>query len=204
MAIEEAKRRDVPKASIQGFLKKLSESKDKTTYQRYLFEGRLYKKVSFIVTIFTDNLAHARIQIATPFKRHSADMTNTKRLFIERGVFNVTARKEISVDNFEDECLTDAIECGCEDIEVYDAAERKVTFFCDAREFLGVRHKLSRAGHQIEHSELVFFPNTALAQLNEAELLDYKKFKAKLLDVEGFDEIYDNVENDDDDNDDNS
>lgn len=166
-----------------------------------MFEGRLYKKVYFIAVVYTDNLPHIRIQMATPFKRHFAETLNAKRLFIERGVFNVIARDGINVDNFEDECLNDAIECGAEDIEVFDAAEKKVTFFCEPREFLSVKHKLSIAGHNIEHSECAFIPNTNLIQLNDTELADYKKFKARVMDVEGFDEIYDNVENDDDDND---
>lgn len=198
-AVEEAKRRDVPRATIQGFLKKLSETKDKSSFQRHLFEGRLYKKLYFIATVFTDNLAHARIQMATPYKKHLAENTNAKRVFIERGVFNVITRDSINLENFEDECLNDAIECGADDIEVFDKTQRQVTFFCDAREFVKVRHKLSTAGHQIERSELVFFPNTNLVRLSDTEMADYKKFKSRLIDIIGFDDIYDNLEDDDDD-----
>lgn len=198
-AVEEARRRDVPNTTIKNYLKKLSESKDKSNFQRHLFEGRLYKKLCFIATVYTDNLAHLRIQMATPFRKHLAEATNTKRLFTERGVCNVTARDGISVPNIEEECLNDAIECGAEDIEVFDAAERQVSFFCSPQDFLRVRQKLTAAGHKIEHSELAFFPNTQLVQLSDAELTDYKKFKERLISIEGFDEIYDNVENDDDD-----
>lgn len=200
-AIEEAKRRDVPRATIQGFLKKLSETKDKSTFQRHLFEGRLYKKLYFIATVFTDTLPHARIQMATPYKKHLAENINAKRVFIERGVFDVITRDNINMDKFEDECLNDAIECEAEDVEVFDAAQRKVTFFCDARDFLKVRHKLSLAGHQIERSELVFIPNTNLVRLSDTEMADYKKFKTRLDDIVGFDDIFDNLENDDDDDD---
>lgn len=182
-------------------MKKLSEAKDKANYQRQLFEGRLYKKLYFIASVYTDSVAHTRIQMATPYKKHLAENTNTKRLFIERGVCNVIARDGISADNFEDECLNDAIECGAEDIEVYDVAERQVTFFCDPRELLKVRQKLTAAGHNVEQSELVFCPtpSTQLVQLSDAEVADYKKFKDRLTLVEGFDGIYDNAENDDDD-----
>lgn len=193
-AIEEATRRGVPKSTIQNFLKKMTETKDKTNIQRHLFEGRLYKKLYVIISIYTDNLAHTKIQIATHYRKHLVDATNVKRLFNERGIFNVIARDGIAIDNIEDECLNDAVECGAEDVEVFNAAERQVSFFCSPTEFLRVRHKLALAGHKIEHSECAFFPNTQLVRLSESELADYEKFKEKLNSIDGFDEIYDNLD----------
>lgn len=197
-AIEEALRRDVPKSTVQTFLKKLADSKDKTTFQRHLFDGRLYKKLHFIIAIFTDSLPHAKIQIATVYRKHLVETTNSKRLFDERGVFNVIARDGITADNIEEECLNDADQCGADDFEVFNAAERKVSFFCDPKEFLKVQNKLTLAGYLIEHSECAFYPKTTAAQLSESELVDYGKFKTKLLNIDGFDEVYDNLaENDD-------
>lgn len=183
--------------TVQNFLKKLTDSKDKTVIQRHLFEGRLYKKLYVVIAIFTDNLAHTRIQIATSYRKHLVEISNTKRLFTERGQFNVTAvRDGITADNIEEECLNDAVKCGAEDIEVFNAAERHVTFFCDPKNFLQVRYKLTLAGHRIEQSECAFFPNIQLVQLTESELVDYHKFKERLLNVDGFDEIYDNLDED--------
>lgn len=201
-AIDEARRRDVPAATIQGFLKKLTETKDKSQLQRHLFEGRVYKKLNFIASVYTDKLPHVKVQMATIYRKHLVDSsTNVKRLFIERGILHVIARDGIDLNSFEDDCTADAIECGAEDIEVFDVNERKVTFFCDPKEFLRVRNKLSLAGYKIEHSECSFFPSEScnLVQLNESELKDYNKIKNKLTQIEGFDEIYDNLENDDDD-----
>lgn len=205
-AVDEARRRDVPLATIQGFLKKLTDTKDKSQLQRHLFEGRVYKKLNFIAAIYTDKLAHVKVQMATIYRKHLIENTNVKRLFVERGIVHVIARDGIDKKNFEDECTADAIECGAEDIEVFDVNERKVIFFCDPKEFLRVRNKLTTAGHKIEHSECSFFPNTNcnLAQLTEAELKDYNKMKDKLTQIEGFDEIYDNLEDDDGADDDNS
>lgn len=197
-AIDEALRRDVPKSTVQNFLKKLTETKDKNTVQKHLFEGRLYKKLYVVIVVFTDNLAHTKIQIATSFRKHLVEATNTKRLFDEQGVFHVIARDGITAENIEEECLNDADECGANDFDVFNATERKVTFFCDPREFLKVRHKLALAGHKIEHSECAFFPKVPSAQLSDAELTDYEKFKGRLLSVDGFDEVYDNLaENED-------
>lgn len=127
--------------------------------------------------------------------QHNVEQINAKRSFVERGVFNVIARSGINIDRIEDECLSDAIECGAEDIEVDDAIEQQVTFFCDPLEFPKVKQKLTAIGHRIEHAECIFFPKIPLVQLNENELADYDKFKDRLVFVDGLDEIYDNVEN---------
>ncbi|XP_031618443.1 uncharacterized protein LOC116337742 [Contarinia nasturtii] len=198
-AVAEAIRRDVPKTTIQNFLKKLSEIKDKPI-QRYLYEGRMYKKLYVVISMFPNSVGLAKIQIATVFRKHLVEAINAKRVFNERGVINVTARDGISLEHIEDECLSDAIECGAEDIEVYNAAERQVSFFCDPNEFLKVRQKLSALGHKVEHSECEFFPKTQLVQLKESELNDYKNFKSKLIEFDGFDEIYDNLDDDNDEN----
>lgn len=196
MAIEEALKRNVPKGTIQTALKKLSESKGKEESKRLLFEYRLYKKLMVIVAIFTDRSAHVRIRMATPMKKHLAEVTNIKRLFIERGVFNVIARPDIKIDNLEDECLSDAIEFGADDIDVHDIDKKQVTFFCDPNHFFKVKHQLTAAGYQIEYSECDFFPNIPLVELTESEQADYNKFKERLMSIEGFDEIYDNLKDD--------
>lgn len=196
IAIEEALKRNIPKGSIQAALKRLSESKGKEESKRLLFEYRLYKKLLVIVTIFTDRVAHVRIQMATPMKKHLAEVANIKRSFIERGVFNVIARPDIKIDNLEYECLSDAIEFGAEDIEVHDIDEKQVTFFSDPNHFFKVKQKLIAAGYQIEYSECDFFPTIPLVELTESEQADYNKFKGRLMSIEGFDEIYDNLKDD--------
>lgn len=196
MAIEEALKRNVPKGTIQTALKRLSDSKGKEESRRLLFEYRLYKKLMVIVTIFTDRAAYIRIQMATPVRKHLAEVANIKRLFIERGVFNVIARPDIRTDNLEDECLSDAIEFGAEDIEVHDIDKMQVTFYCEPNHFFKVRQKLIAAGYQVEYSECDFIPTMPLVELTESERADYNKFKERLMSIEGFDEIYDNLKDD--------
>lgn len=136
-------------------------------------------------------MAHVRIQMATPMKKHLAEVLNAKRSFIERGVLNAIATTD--AEHFEDNCLTDAVECGADDIEVFDAAKRQVIFFCDPIELPKVKQKLTSVGYRIEYSECEFFPNIPLVSLTETEMADYKHFKERLLSIEGFDEVYDNL-----------
>lgn len=196
-AISEALKRDVPKSTITNLLKKFEDTKDKNAYQRLIFEGRIHKKIFFVAIVYTDKVPHARHQMTYPYKKHLVDASSTKRLFDERGVINAIARSGINADNFESDCLGDAIECGAEDIEVHSVAERQVTFLCGPRDLMEVRKKLATAGYQIEDSDCIFFPNTHLVELNDAEAADYKKFKERLTLVDGFEEIYDNLKEDD-------
>lgn len=66
-AVEEALKRDVPKATIQKVLKQLSENK--VASHRHLFEVRLYRKVYVIIAIYTNNVPLTKNQIAFAFKK---------------------------------------------------------------------------------------------------------------------------------------
>lgn len=196
-AIDEALRRDVPQNTIQATLKKYAQTPDTTKLHRHLYEGRLYHKVFAIIAIYTENLQLTRNQIAAALKKHKFVSDGTKNLFTERGVIDAIARPEIRSDNIEDDCLEDAIECGAEDIEVHDANEKQITFYCEPQEILRVKHKLSSLGHHIVNAECIFIPKSALVTLTESEAENYEIFKEKLRAVDGFDEIYDNIDDED-------
>lgn len=197
--IDEAMKRDVPASTIKTALKKLSEATDTSKVHRHLWEGRLYGKLFIVLAVYTDNLGLARNQLAVPFKKHNFLHNNTKHMFTERGVIAALARPEVRTDHFEDDCLNDAIECGAEDIEVGDVAERQVTFYCEPNEFVRVKQKLSSSGYKIVDAECVFFWEAPTAALSEDETKNYDQFKERLVQgVDGFDTIYDNLDDDGD------
>lgn len=200
-AIDEAIRRGVTMSTIKITMKKSSESVDTSKLHRHLFEGRLYNKLFIIIAVYTDNLALTRNQIAAPFRKHRLEANNTKHCFEERGLISAIARPDINTEQFDEECLNDAVECGAEDVEIYDVAERQVTFICDANDIVSVKQKLTKAGHKIAAAECVFEPKVPTVSLSAAELENYESFKQKLETlVEGFDEIYDNLESDENEN----
>lgn len=167
---------------------------------RHVFEGRLYNKMFLIIAVYTDNLELTRNQLAAIFKKHRFDAKSVRGLFVERGVIDALARPDIKVESIEDECIGDAMECGAENVEIFDAIERKVTFHCDPNEIIRVRQKLATAGHEIAHSECVFESKAPGITLKDAEAKDFEVFKGKLKSfVDGFDEIYTNLEAEDED-----
>lgn len=190
----------VKKNTIDATLKKCIESPVRSKMPRHIFEGRLYNKMFLIIAVYTENLELTRNQLANIFKKHRFDAKSVKGLFVERGMIDAIARPDINVDSIEDECIGDAMECGAENVEIYDANERKVTFHCDPSDIVRVRHKLATAGHEIAHSECVFESKAPGITLKDAEAKDFEIFKGKLKSyVDGFDEVYSNLEEEDDD-----
>lgn len=190
-AIDLALRNDVPKATITTALKKYTEATD-ANLRRHLFECRLYCKVYTVITFYTANLIQTRMQINTAMRKHNADQTKVKHIFTERGVINAIVRPTINETTIEDDCTTDAIECGANDVDVFDVAQRYVTFFCEPETLLGVKTGLERMGYQIENSDIVYEPSQTVL-ISAAERADYEKFKEKLNAIDGFDDIFDNV-----------
>lgn len=186
----------VPKATIQAALKKASETPNAGSLQRHYFECRLYGRVFIIFAYCTTNLAQTKILLNTIFRKHNAELMRTRHVFEERGVIDAIARPEIDGATLEDDVTSDAIECGADDVHIFDGDKRLVTFFCEPRTMVAVRGALEKRGYQIEGSEWVFDIENRV-QLNEAERNDYAKFNAKLNSIDGFDCIYDNVADDD-------
>lgn len=128
-------------------------------------------------------------------RKHNADQTKVKHIFAERGVINAIVRPTIQETNIEDDCTTDAIECGANDVDVFDVAQRYVTFFCEPETLLGVKTQLERLGYQVENSDIVYEPSQ-MALISAAERVDYEKFKEKLMAIDGFDDVFDNIADD--------
>lgn len=187
----------MPQSTIKTTLKKLSETPDASKIQRHLFEGRLYGKVFLVIPIYTENLPLARNQMATPFKKHHFTTNNTKHMFNERGVIHAIARPDVRIDHFEDDCLSDAVEVGAEDVEIHDVAERQVTFYCEPNEFVKVKQKLTSSGYKIVDADCHFIWEAPTVKLNADEAKNYEQFKERLqTGVDGFEVIYDNVDDD--------
>lgn len=199
-AIEEAKRHDVPAATIKTTLKKLTDQPDLKKVHRHIYEGRLYGKLYLLIVVYSENLQTTRCQLGPPFRKHNFVSNNSKALFTERGVIAAVARADVRTDHFEDDCLNDAIECDAEEIDVIDIDQRLVTFYCEPNDLPKVVQKLGSCGYTINDSERVFIWDGPGLKLNDAEAKDYETFKGKMVEyVEGFDIIYDNVDDTNDD-----
>lgn len=194
-AVDIALKNNVPRVTIQAALKKLKECADEANLRRHVFECRLYKRVVVVFTYYSTNLAQTRIPLGTVFRKHNAELVKVKHLFNEKGYVDAQVRPGVNETNIEDDCTTDAIECGATDVHIHDAAQQQVTFYCEPDAVVDVRQRLEKLGYQIENSD-VFFEPLNLIGISDKEKVDYEKFKERLRSIEGFDDVFDNIEGD--------
>lgn len=197
--IDIALKYNVPRATIQSALKKMKECPDEANMRRHVFECRLYQKVFVVFTYYTINLGTTRVPLGTAFRKHNAELIKIRHMFEEKGYVDALVPPRVNESNIEDDCTTDAIECGASDVHVHNAAERQVTFYCEPNAVVGVRQNLEKLGYQIENSDISFDAHK-LVRISKKEKLDYDKFMERLRAIEGFDDVFDNIESDGEDN----
>lgn len=196
-AIESAIKKGVLKTTIQMALKKLKENPDASQLQRHIFECRVYNKVFMIAVYYTVNWGLTKSLVGNAFRRHNAEIIKTTHLFDEKGYINGIVRSGVNTENMQDDCETDAIETGANEVYIEDVADRQVTFYCEPQVpyINGVRQQLEKLGYKIEESGISYEPHNLVA-INVKEQLDYTKFREKLEAIDGFDELFDNIEDD--------
>ncbi|XP_050070772.1 probable transcriptional regulatory protein Teth514_1449 [Anopheles maculipalpis] len=190
-AIDEALKRNMPNATIQGILKKCTTQS--VELKKYTLEIKALDQVNVICVLYTDRFAQLKMEMATILRKNFALFFDTMHAFDERGFVEAIAPADVKSDNLLSVCTDHAIETGAEDIEVMDENNRLIRFLCDPRDLDKVKKELEKLNYCVEHSEHAFFPKSTI-KLNAEALEAYEKLKEKLKAMEGVEDIYDNVE----------
>lgn len=190
-AIDEALKKNMPNATIQGILKKCSTQS--VELKKYTLEIKALDQVNVICVLYTDRFAQLKMDMATILRKNFALFFNTMHAFDEKGFVEAIPPEEIKVDDLVSVCTDHAIEMGAEDIEVMDELTRLIRFLCEPRDLDKVKKELEKLNYSIEHSEHAFFPKATI-KLNPEAMEAYEKLKEKLKAMDGVEDIYDNVE----------
>uniref|UniRef100_D3TRF2 Uncharacterized conserved protein n=1 Tax=Glossina morsitans morsitans TaxID=37546 RepID=D3TRF2_GLOMM len=190
--IDDALRKNMPMSSIQSSIKKSQQNK--TELKRYRLDLRFKQKVFIVLIIYTDNYSGLKQEIASILRKFGAMMIDTNNLFEEYGLIEATVSKERldSTKNIEELATDDAIECGAEEVEVSDATKGLVNFICRPEEVLSLRKSIETKNYIIENTEHIYTP-VKYVELPSEEQAVYEKFIAKLHQISGIEEIYDNL-----------
>uniref|UniRef100_A0A1B0FPW2 Transcriptional regulator n=1 Tax=Glossina morsitans morsitans TaxID=37546 RepID=A0A1B0FPW2_GLOMM len=205
--IDDALRKNMPMSSIQSSIKKSQQNK--TELKRYRLDLRFKQKVFIVLIIYTDNYSGLKQEIASILRKFGAMMIDTNNLFEEYGLIEATVSKERldSTKNIEELATDDAIECGAEEVEVSDATKGLVNvrrlkakslntenteFNILPEEVLSLRKSIETKNYIIENTEHIFTP-VKYVELSSEEQAVYEKFIAKLHQISGIEEIYDNL-----------
>ncbi|KAL9929315.1 uncharacterized protein ACN427_010812 isoform 1-T5 [Glossina fuscipes fuscipes] len=184
-------RKNMPMSTIQSSIKKCQQNK--TELKRCRLDLRFKQKVFIVLIIYTDNYSGLKQEIA-PILRKSGAMIDTNNSFEEYGLIEATVSKEhlVSSKNIEELATENAIECGAEEVEVSDAAAGLVKFICRPEELLSLRKSIETKNYIIDNMEHIYTP-VKYVELPSEEHAGYEKFLAKLHQISGIEEIYDNL-----------
>uniref|UniRef100_A0A2M4AXI9 Putative transcriptional regulator n=2 Tax=Anopheles triannulatus TaxID=58253 RepID=A0A2M4AXI9_9DIPT len=190
-AIDEALKKNMPNATIQGILKKCTAQS--VELKKYTVEIKALDQVNVICVLYTDRFAQLKMEMATILRKNFALFFDTMHAFDERGFIEAIPPPEVTSDQLDSVCTDHAIETGAEDVEVMDESNRLVRFLCEARVVDQVKKELEKLNYTVEHCEQAYFPKSTI-KLNADAMLAYEKLKEKLKAMDGVEDIYDNVE----------
>lgn len=128
IAIDEALKRNMPNATIQGVLKKCATQTAKL--KRYQMEIRHGQKVFIVAHMYTDHYTGAKMTLAALLRKSGSSYADTVHMFFDKGIIEVVGNDKITAQTFDEleEIGTEhAIECGAEELEIIDVGTRHMT-----------------------------------------------------------------------------
>lgn len=177
MAIDNAKKANVPNANIEKAIKRgTGELKDAAQIEEVIYEGYGPGGTAVIVECLTDNTNRTYTNIRTIFNKQGGNLGKTgvvTWMFDRKGVITLNLE---GIDPEEAELA--AIDAGADDLEREDGI---MEVYISPGELSTVADKLSTAGFEAEQAEVQLIPNqtvkvedesTAKKILNFMEALD--------------------------------
>ncbi|XP_063705256.1 probable transcriptional regulatory protein Kole_1935 [Culicoides brevitarsis] len=195
--IDQAIKHKMPMGTIQNVIKKYSDPANSAKLVRFIQDMKALGKVQMIAVLVTENPKGTIQNMANFMKKFAGtNYDNCRSMFDERGVIEATIPdkfKDLDEAALEEACTDDAIECGAEEVEVVDFAEKIVTFACNPVELERIKRSITERGYSIDFAGPIFVPKMTV-KLTPAEIETLEKLKAKLKEVEGVEEFFDNVD----------
>ncbi len=128
VAVDEALKRNMPNATIQGVLKKCSGQNLKL--KKHLLEIRHGFKVFMVVALYTENLSQSKPFISPILKKSSSTFTDTIHMFFDKGIVEVVGNDTLETktpEELEEIATEHAIDSGAEELEIIDAKSKHMT-----------------------------------------------------------------------------
>ncbi len=185
LAIQNAKKNNVPKELIQRAIHKQNETKNlkEVTYEGYAPGG-----VAVLVECMTDNINRTVSQVRAVFSRAGGNLGSSgsvKYLFERKTLFTL---KPEGVD--EEQLLLELIDEGVEDIDHQGDA---IVITAPFETYGAVNQKLHALGIEPEESEIVWIPTTTVAlPLEQAQKV--LKMIEKLEELDDVQKVFHNLE----------
>ncbi|MEK3724213.1 MULTISPECIES: YebC/PmpR family DNA-binding transcriptional regulator [unclassified Paenibacillus] len=190
VAIESARRIDMPKDNIERAIKKATGDGDNVEYEVIMYEGYGPGGVAIMVKCLTDNRNRTAADVRAVFNKRGGNMGESgcvSYMFDEKGLLTID-REEHPLD--EDELLMQALEAGAEDVRTEEESFEIITH---PHEFEKVKTELEKQGLAFTEASVSWTPqNTIKVEGENAEKLI--KMMDSFDDLDDVQDVYSNYE----------
>ncbi len=194
VAIEAARRINMPKDNIERAIKKATGDGDNVEYEEIMYEGYGPGGVAIMVKCLTDNRNRSAADVRAVFNKRGGNMGESgcvSYMFDQKGILRID-REEHELD--EDELMMQALEAGAEDVSV---DEESFEILTHPHEFEQVKTTLESQGLQFAEASVSWIPqNTIKVEGENAEKL--LKMMDAFDDLDDVQDVYSNYEMDED------
>ena len=190
--IAKAKGLNVPNDNIQRIIKK-AEGLDKTEFEAITYEGYGPGGIAMMVETLTDNRNRTAADMRHYFDKNGGNlgaMGCVSYLFTKKGLIVLDLE-----DKDADEAMMDALDAGAED---FDAGEDMAQVTTDPDMFSDVRQALEDKGYSFLSADIAMIPSTTTALTDEAQMVSMAKLLDALEDNDDVQNVWHNLENEDD------
>lgn len=191
-AVDQAKRNDVPNATIENAIKSAMTSKE--SLEPLVLEVKGPGGCFLVVETLTDHVTRTRQNIRSVLNKTGSSLVDgsAKHFFDFKGVINVQPTEGITLE----QALDVAIEAGAEDVREVDSDEgisKLFQFTAEAGDFYNVKKHLEGLKYSIQSSGLQYLPNVK-QKLSDNDLSVVGKLFELLENMPEVVNIYDNIE----------
>ena len=190
IAIEKAKKANMPIENIERAIKRGTGELEGVTYEEVTYEGYGPEGVAVIVECLTDNRNRTTSEVRHIFTKHGGNLGSSgcvSFLFEEKGVIYVPKSKYDEETIFEK-----AIEAGAEDVITDD--EEFYEIRTEPKELYSVKENLEKEGVEIEKAELTKIPTTTVEVKDKEKAEKLLKLLDALEDSDDVQKVYSNFE----------
>ncbi len=190
IAIEKAKKANMPVENIERAIKRGTGELEGVTYEEVVYEGYGPEGVAVIVECLTDNRNRTTAEVRHIFTKHGGNLGSSgcvSFLFEEKGVIYVPK------DKYDEETIFEkAIEAGAEDVITEDEEHYEIR--TEPKELYSVKENLEKEGIEIEKAEITRIPTTTVEIKDPEKAEKLLKMLDALEESDDVQKVYSNFE----------
>lgn len=189
MVIQNSKAVNMPKERVDAAIQKAAGKADASNYQEMVYEGKGPGGVTVVVETATDNPTRTIANLRVYFDRAGGEVGksgSSDYLFDRKGVFRINTTG-VNMDDLE----LEGIDAGIESIDPND--ENDALVYCNFPDFGAVQKFFEGKKIEVIEAKLTRIANSFVT-LTPEQMVDYNKMMAKIEEDEDVQEVYNNLQ----------